>query len=210
MKGAAVTVRALVWDMDGTLLDSSAAVPAAFAATLVSIGGPVVSAADVIAVYPLGPAEVILAHLAGRPVPAAAVETYYRELEAVSVRAYPGVADAVGRLRARGAALAVFTGASTRAAVTLLASAGLSADVLIGGDQIGRPKPAPDGLLLAASQLGIEPGDLAYIGDATTDLRAARAAGCHAAAAAWGHMYDPAEPADSVLAAPPDALDLLA
>jgi HAD superfamily hydrolase (TIGR01509 family) len=200
---------ALVWDMDGTLLDSAAAVPAAFAAALIRIGGPVVSAAEVVAAYPLGTPEVILASLAGRPVTAPEMEAYYRELAAASVRPYPGVADAVAALRARGAALAVFTGASTRAAVTLLASAGLTPDLLIGGDQVGRPKPAPDGLVLAASRLGIEAADLAYIGDAPADLRAARRAGSHAAAAAWGHLYDPAEPADSVLAAPAEALGLL-
>jgi HAD superfamily hydrolase (TIGR01509 family) len=204
-----MTARALVWDMDGTLLDSAAAVPAAFAAALIRIGGPVVSAAEVVAAYPLGTPEVILARLAGRPVTAREMEAYYRELAAVSVRPYPGVRGAVAALRARGAALAVFTGASTRAAVTLLASAGLTADLLIGGDQIGRPKPAPDGLVLAASRLGTEAADLAYVGDAPADLRAARAAGSHAAAAAWGHLYDPAEPADSVLAAPAEALRLL-
>jgi len=204
-----VTVRALVWDMDGTLLDSSMAVPGAYAAALVRIGGPVVSATDVIGAYSLGPPEVILAHLAGRPLAAHETEAYYDELTAVSVRPYPGVADAVAALRARGAVLAVFTGTSTRAAGLLLASAGLAADVLIGGEQIGRPKPAPDGVLLAASRLGAQPRDLAYIGDAPADLRAARAAGSHAAAAAWGHLYDPAEPADSVLASPADALALL-
>jgi len=204
-----VTVRALAWDMDGTLLDSSGVVPAAYAAALVRIGGPAVSPADVVAAYALGPPEVILGHLAGRPLTALETEAYYDELADVSVRPYPGVAPAVAVLRARGAVLAVFTGTSTRAAELLLASAGLTADLLIGGDQIARPKPAPDGLVLAASRLGVEAGDLAYIGDAPADLRAARAAGSHAAAAAWGHLYDPAEPADSVLAAPAEALALL-
>jgi HAD superfamily hydrolase (TIGR01509 family) len=205
-----VAATALIWDMDGTLLDSSSAVPAAYLAALDRIGAPVASTADVIAAYPLGPPEVILPHLAGRSVTVQEMEAYYQELAGVSVRPYPGVAGVVARLADRGEPLAVFTGASTRAALTLLASAGLVADVLVGGDQIGRPKPAPDGVLLAASRLGAQPGELAYIGDAPVDLRAARAAGSHAAAAAWGHLYDPAEPADSVLAAPADALRLLA
>jgi HAD superfamily hydrolase (TIGR01509 family) len=204
-----VTIAALVWDMDGTLLDSSAAVPAAYAAALARIGGPSVSTADVIAAYPLGPPEVILAYLAGRPLTAGEMAAYYRELAGADVRPYPGVAGAVARLRAGGAGLAVFTGTSRRAALTLLESAGLTADVLVGGDELARPKPAPDGLVLAASRLGTEPGDLAYIGDAPADLRAARAAGSRAVAAAWGHLYDPAEPADVVLAAPAEALALL-
>jgi len=81
--------------------------------------------------------------------------------------------------------------------------------VLVGGDEVARPKPAPDGVLMIAAALGVRPDELAYVGDSPPDARAARAAGSHAALAAWGHMYDPAEPADSVLARPGDALALL-
>lgn len=91
----------------------------------------------------------------------------------------------------------------------LLESAGLPVDVLIGGDQVARPKPAPDGILLAAEELGIDPVDVAYVGDSPLDLRAATSAGSHSAAAAWGHMYDQAERADVVLSGPLQALDLL-
>jgi HAD superfamily hydrolase (TIGR01509 family) len=204
-----VAARAVVWDMDGTLLDSSVAVPAAFAATLARRGGPAVSAAQVIAAYPLGTAEVIMAHLAGRPVTGADMDAYYRELGRAEVAAYPGVAEALRDLRARDQPIAVFTGASRRAAGILLAAAGLVADVLIGGDQVRRPKPAADGLLLAAQAIGVCPAGLAYIGDSAADIGAARAAGSHGAAAAWGHMYDAAVAADSVLAVPGQALSLL-
>ncbi len=204
-----MAVRALVWDMDGTLLDSSVAVPAAFAATLARRGGPAVSAAQVIAAYPLGTAEVIMAHLAGRPVTGSDMDEYYRELGRAEVAAYGGVAEVLRDLRAVGQPIAVFTGASRRAAGILLAAAGLAADVLIGGDQVRRPKPAADGLLLAALEIGVPATGLAYIGDSPADIGAARAAGSHGAAAAWGHMYDAAAAADSVLAVPGQALALL-
>jgi HAD superfamily hydrolase (TIGR01509 family) len=204
-----MAARAVVWDMDGTLLDSSVAVPAAFAAGLRRIGGPVVGAAQVIAAYPLGPAEIIMAHLAGRDVTSRDMEEYYAELDNCAVRPYPGVAEVLGTLRARGHAIAVFTGASRRAADVLLAAAGLVTDVLVGGDEVTHPKPAPDGLLRVAGLLGVRPEDLAYIGDSPADMGAARAAGSHGAAAAWGHMYDPAEPADTILLAPGQALTLL-
>jgi HAD superfamily hydrolase (TIGR01509 family) len=204
-----VAARAVVWDMDGTLLDSSVAVPAAFAAALARRGGPVVGAAQVIAAYPMGTADVIMAHLAGRPVTDADMDDYYGELGRSAVAAYPGVADVLRELRARGLPIAVFTGASRRAAGILLAAGGIIADVLIGGDQVGQPKPAADGLLLAARQIGVPATDLAYIGDSAADMGAARAAGSHAAAAAWGHMYDAAVACDSVLAAPGQALSLL-
>jgi phosphoglycolate phosphatase len=201
--------KALAWDMDGTLLDSAVVVPAAFAAALRRLGRPTATAPEVIAAYPLGPPEVILAHLAGQALTRADMEAYYAELERARVQAYPGVAGVLHALRAAGRPIAIFTGASRRAAETLLAAAGLRADVLVGGDEVPRAKPAPDGLLMVAAVLGIQPRELAYVGDSPGDVRAARAAGSHAAAAAWGHMYDPAEPADSVLAKPGDALALL-
>jgi len=204
-----VTVEQLVWDMDGTLLDSTAAVPAALAAAVARLGGAPVTREQVVASYGRGTAETILAHLTGRAIGAAEAETYYRELADVRVAPYPGVREALDELRALGQAVAVFTGASCRAAQMLLTAAGLTVDVLVGGDEVATPKPAGDGLLLVAERLGAEPGVLAYIGDSPLDLRAARAAGCRGVAAAWGHQYERAEPADYTLAAPGDVLRLL-
>jgi HAD superfamily hydrolase (TIGR01509 family) len=204
-----MAVRQLVWDMDGTLLDSSAAVPGAYVAAVRRLRGPPVSPEQVVASYPLGPPDVLLAHLLGRDLVEGESEAYYSELAGVTVSPYDGVADVLSSLRARGHRLAVFTGASGRAAAMLLTAAGITADVLVGGEEVRHPKPAPDGLLLAARRLGISASVMAYIGDAPIDMRAAVAAGGMGAAAAWGHQYDAAAPADVTLASPGDALALL-
>ena len=132
------------------------------------------------------------------------------ELAGADVALYPGVRAVLAELRRQGHPVAVFTGSSSRAAAILLTSAGVAVDLVVGGDQVERPKPAGDGLLLTASRLGVPPSSVAYIGDAPNDLRAARAVGGLAAAAAWGHQYDAAEPADVTLAAPDEALQLVA
>ena len=204
-----MAVRQLVWDMDGTLLDSSVGVPAAYVAAVRRLGGPPTSPERVIASYPLGPPDVLLAHLLGRDLATGESEAYYDELASVAVRPYRGIADVLSALRARGHRLAVFTGASYRAAAMLLAAAGVTADVLVGGDEVRRPKPASDGLLLAAQRLGIVASAIAYIGDSPNDIGAARAAGSMSVAAAWGHQYDAAVPADVTLATPGDVLALL-
>ena len=61
----------------------------------------------------------------------------------------------------------------------MLAAAGIDDRfrVVVAGDDVGRPKPAPDGLLLAQRQLGVTAGATAYVGDAEVDLDCADAAG---------------------------------
>ena len=204
-----VRARQLVWDMDGTLLDSTAAVPAAYVTAVRRLRGPELTPAQVVASYPVGPPDVLLAHLLGRNLAAGESEAYYAELSGVCVDPYPGVAEVLATLRARRHKIAVFTGASTRAATMLLAAADVAVDVLVGSDEVANPKPAGDGLLLMARRLGIAPGDLAYIGDAPVDLRAAAAVGGISVAAAWGHQYSSAELADVTLATPDEALALL-
>ncbi|MGW6130962.1 HAD family hydrolase [Cellulomonas sp. NPDC055163] len=200
----------LVWDMDGTLLDSTAVVPDAFVATVRELGVDDVDRERVVAAYSLGVPEVMLEHLVGRTLNDSEVDLYYDRLLGSSVTAYDGVLRTLGVLRDRGVPVVVFTGASSRAARTLLASAGVRPDILVGGDHVARPKPAPDGVLEAARRLSVDPAEVVYIGDAPTDLRAARSAGARGAAATWGHLYRADEPADVRLAAPEDALALLA
>lgn len=61
---------------------------------------------------------------------------------------------------------------------------------IVSGDTAARPKPAPDPLLLAASQIGIAPGLCLYVGDDLRDIQAGQAAGMPTAAAAWGYLGD--------------------
>jgi phosphoglycolate phosphatase-like HAD superfamily hydrolase len=91
----------------------------------------------------------------------------------------------------------VFSGASVRACRILLGRADLLSffSVIVGGDEVEIPKPAPDGIHLACERQRVTPSDAAYVGDAPNDLEAARRSGALAVAAAWGHEYRPGEPA---------------
>jgi HAD superfamily hydrolase (TIGR01509 family) len=184
-------VRAIVFDMDGTLVDTGATVPAAYAATVVALGGPTVPNAAVVAAYPLGATKAILEHFLARDVSADEVENYYARLAATGpIEPYPGVRAALAALHGR-VPLGVYTGAGVQASRIVLERAGLAelVDTVVGGDEVTRPKPDPEGLLLAARRLGVPVNVTAYVGDAVRDIEAAQACGALPVAAAWGQEY---------------------
>lgn len=92
----------------------------------------------------------------------------------------PGTEDFLKDLKAAGMQLALATNRDD--AWQALGSAGLAAyfDTAVGCQDVPRPKPAPDMLLLVMEQLKAEPGRTIYIGDAVFDMKAAGAAGIRA------------------------------
>ncbi|GAA4609642.1 phosphoglycolate phosphatase/AHBA synthesis associated protein [Actinoplanes octamycinicus] len=201
---------AVVFDMDGTLIESTTAVNAAFRAAVAAGGGPWYSDAEIVAAYPLGPPQRILDHLLGRPATPDDLDRYYAHLGTGRVSAYDGIGETLADLTRR-CSLGVFTGASQQAAQILLGAAGLLKhfSIIVGGDQVANPKPAPDGILRACEQLGVAPGSVAYVGDSPLDLQAARRSGAVAVAAAWGHLYDAEQPADRTAHRPADLRTLV-
>jgi AHBA synthesis associated protein len=139
------------------------------------------------------------------------VRESYRLAHLVTV--HDGVPEVLRELRARGHRTAVATGKSGPRARSLLGQLGLldEFDVVIGSDEVARPKPAPDIVLKALDVLEVPAGRAMMIGDAVTDLGSAQSAGVTAVAALWGIEGDRA----TLLAAGPDEIlheprDLLA
>lgn len=205
-------IKAVLFDMDGTLLDSANTVPAAYAAAIRELGGGDHSAEEVIAHYAAGPAHALMAAMLGRETTDDDVERFHLHLASRldGTRTYPGIREAIQGLVAAGLLTGVFTGATRRAAEMQLGHAGLLElfHVLVGSDEIGAVKPSPEGILGACSRLGIPAAAAAYVGDAANDLLCARAAGAVAVAAGWGHLFDPSVEADVALAEPRDLLQL--
>jgi len=210
--GESDALLAVIWDMDGTLIDSTQVVTDAYIGTVAALGGPPTTAEAVVAAYPLGPPAILLGHLLGRATTPVDVAAYLTRLRAGAASAppYPGIEATLEGLRPR-VRLGVFTGANHESAMILLEATGLAGNfgVVVGGDEVERVKPAPDGVLAACRALGVAPARAAYVGDSPSDLGAARASGARAFAAAWGHLYRPEEPADRVLARPEELLEIV-
>src|SRR5437868_1628120 len=93
---------AVVFDMDGTLIDTSQVVPPAFSATIREMGGPDLSAGEVIESYVIGPPAAIMEHFLGRPVTERELDAYHDRLAAEArarrLSPYPGIVEALDAL----------------------------------------------------------------------------------------------------------------
>ena len=184
----------VIWDMDGTLVASATVVPDAFIETVTRLGGTPPDRDGVVALYDLGDPRVMLGRMLDRPATEDDAELYHEVLGGMTdlVRVHDGIAEVLAELHRRGVPQAVFTGNSHQAAAHLLEGTGLRAyfEVVVGGNQVPRPKPAPDGVQAAARGLGLDPSRCLYVGDSPLDIGAAEAAGALPVHAGWGHLYD--------------------
>lgn len=117
----------------------------------------------------------------------------------------PGMPEALARLRAGGRRLGIVTAKRREVAALSLAclpANGVTFDVVVGADETELHKPHPEPILFALEALGAAPEEAAYVGDSPFDVAAAKAAGTFAVAVAWGGMH----PLERTLAEEPDAV----
>lgn len=189
------------FDLDGTLLDTSADLAAAVNHALAVAGRAPVTVADVMARVGGGSramlAQVLAATGGGddglldRLLPE--LLDFYAANIVVHTRPYPGLEAALDALRERGVTLGVATNKRERFAVDLVDRLGLAHRFacVIGGDTAGlaAPKPAPDAIRLMVARCG-GGGRAAFVGDSGFDVAAAQAAGVPAIACRFGFSGD--------------------
>ncbi|KMN32230.1 phosphoglycolate phosphatase [Chromobacterium sp. LK1] len=136
---------------------------------------------------------------------------YYREHLSDNTSIYPGVTDGLGLLRALQLPLAVITNKSERLALPLLEQLGLRDhfSLIIGGDTLAEKKPSALPLQHVCQVLGIAPEQMAMVGDSANDVLAARNAGCAAVAVSYGYADAAALGADLVVANIAELYDLM-
>lgn len=180
-------MRALVFDLDGTLVDSAPDIAAAGNAVLAAEGLPPVPFAQARGFIGNG-AAVFVQRMeraaSGTNDPARTprmVRAFIERYEHTHglTRPYDGVPETLRALAAAGHPMALCTNKPEIPARHLLAALGWSDlfPVLVGGDTVGILKPDPAPLLAAAQRLGHDPATILFIGDSETDAEtAARAA----------------------------------
>jgi phosphoglycolate phosphatase len=193
----------VVFDLDGTLVDSLPDIGAALNQGLASLGRPEFPLPEVQALVGEGVVRLAEKALALRPAPGGGVDdqglaqaladqvrAIYRARPCVHSRLYPEMLATLQALRAEPSRrLAVLTNKPGEVTRPLLAALGIEQlfHAVIGdGDGYPRkPDPAAGRALLA--RFSCEPARALLVGDGLPDLLVARALGCHAAAALWGY-----------------------
>ena len=193
----------IVFDLDGTLIDTAPDLTAAMNHVLTQLDRPTLAEEDVRHMVGHG-ARMLLR----RGLSASGPEPSDAEIEAlvpafldfygvhVADRSvpFPGMTEALDELQGEGARFAICTNKPEALSVSLIEALGLTErfPVIVGADTLPVRKPDPRPLQHAVEQLGGALGQTIYVGDSETDLKTARAAGVPIILVSWGYTPVPA------------------
>ncbi len=211
-------IAAVIYDHDGTLVDSLAVVVTATNTALREHGLPERPATEIIRgmAYPTIPRMGLHSQLSEPAILAQLASDFYVAMQRLPhlVRAYDGVPELIAEIAARRLPQGMVSnnsGAFIRAAMRHLGLASSFA-ALLGEEDCPAPKPDHRGALLAAVQCGVAPEACLFIGDSPADCDAAHGAGMRAVGVTWG-IHNAAEMSamgfDVLVDHPRDILQLL-
>lgn len=197
---APVAVRAVLLDLDGTLLDTVLDLHAAANGMLRDLGRAEVAIEDIRAYVGRGIPNLVKRVLAGNleaaddpdPPPNAALDSFkrhYAECNGHCAKAFPGVMEGLAALRALKLPLGVITNKAHAFTMPLLQRTGLAPymTVVVSGDLLPRAKPDPMPVVWACGRLDVSPAETLLIGDSVHDFKAGRAAGCRVFLVPYGY-----------------------
>lgn len=213
------TVAGVLFDLDGTLLDSAPDLYAALQAQCVEEGIEPPPYAPVRQVVSRGARAVLRCAFAARGDAAveALVPRYlelYQQVMARQTSAFDGVDDLLARLESRGLRWGIVTNKAAFLTDELVGRIGWAerASAVVSGDTLAVKKPDPAPVLLACARAGVVPAACLFVGDDRRDIQAGAAAGLFTVAVTWGYL-DGGDPhawgADAVVDHPAELAALL-
>lgn len=183
--------RAVLFDLDGTLIDSVRLILDSYHHTLSVHGLP--PRPDEHWLRGMGtPLRVQFREWSEDPAQLEALVVTYREYNLRHhdgrVTPYPGVVDMIRWIRTAGTRTALVTSKNREGALRGLRVSGLEGtmEAIIGADDVTHPKPHPEPVLRALEQLDAAPRDTLFVGDSVHDMESGRQAGVSTAAVLWG------------------------
>jgi phosphoglycolate phosphatase len=197
--------RLITFDLDGTLVDTAPEIALAVNRTLDVYGYAPIDVDTVIGYIGHGTRELMRQVLARFGVEPDIVldsvmpvfDKHYDETAGTTAQPYPGVPEALERLRSADIHLAVVTNKERRFAMRVLENSGLAPyfDVVLGGDSLPYKKPHPLPIRYCIERVHVPVHSAAHLGDSRTDIESARRAGVAAWAVPYGYNYG--EPIES-------------
>ena len=201
MQFGSAPIRAVIIDLDGTMLDTVPDFHVAINRMRAGFGLDAIGAQRIENMIGKGSENLIRAVLAiehsaadvARHLPAAmdAYQRHYLNINGDFSTLYEGVLEGLDAMRAMGLRMACVTNKPLAFAAPLLAQKGLAGyfEIIYGGDCLARKKPDPMPMLQVCADFALAPKQVVAIGDSSNDAEAARAAGCFVLAVPYGYNH---------------------
>lgn len=194
-----ISIKAVMIDLDGTLLDTACDLAAAANMMLRELGRVELPLETIQSYIGKGIQKLVKRSLTGSLDGEPEAELFdkampiyerdYAKTLCVNTQPYPGVMEGLNALRGAGFRLACITNKAEAFTLPLLRATELLGyfDIVLSGDSLPKKKPHPMPLLHACKHFGILPHEMLLIGDSLNDAEAARAAGCHIFCVPYGY-----------------------
>lgn len=182
-------MKAVLFDFDGTIADTLPLIFHAFRKVFSKYTGRTYSDREILQMFGPPEKEIIERHIPPKQRKQAFRDflQLYDDKHREMVEHNPDIEKVVRLIKEKGLSLGIVTGKGRDSANISLRHLGLARffDVTITGDDVVRPKPDPEGLLMAINRLGVRPADAMYVGDSNGDILAGRRAGTGTIGANW-------------------------